>query len=138
MPLTNYNAGYQLYQVDASTFSVTGIQTYFANISNAYSWTQPVWEFGYDARDVYASAASSGNSSSWPASSPLNATFWHAVTEAMLKNQTLVELYNLYETKSSVKTQNCTTAACRKQKVCYMRSGSAALSRACGTSNGPR
>lgn len=134
-PLTGNNAGYQLYQVDASTFSVTGIQTYFANVSEANTWTTPEWQFEYDARSTYGGASTNG--SSWPDDAPLNATFWHGVTESMLSNQTLVELYNLYETKSSVVTKNCSSAACARQKVCYIRSGSAALGLACGSGHGP-
>lgn len=133
-PLTGLNAGYQLYQVDASTFSVTGIQTYFANMSESNTWTAPVWQYEYDARSTYTPAVLNG---SWPTTAPLNATFWNYVTESMLTNQTLVELYNLYETKSSVTTKNCTSAACAEQKVCYIRSGSAALGMACGKGHGP-
>jgi sphingomyelin phosphodiesterase len=142
-PLTGLNAGYQLYQVDASTFQVTGIQTYFANISESLTWTDPTseWRFEYDARDAYGAAAAAGLNSSahstWPSGAPLNATFWHGVTETMLKNQTVVEMYNLYETKSSVTTKNCTSAACAKQKVCYLRSGSGTLGRDCGSKHGP-
>lgn len=135
-PLTGNNAGYQLYQVDAATFSVTGIQTYFANVSEANTWTTPEWKFEYDARTAYAPAAA-GNGSQWPASAPLNATFWDGVARSMLTNQTLVEMYNLYETKSSVVTKNCSTSACAKQKACYIRSGSAQLGRMCGESSGP-
>ena len=134
-PLTGLNAGYQLYQVDSSTFEVTGIQTYFANVSESLTWTTPEWKFEYDARQAYGAAATNG--SSWPSAAPLNATFWHGVTESMLQNQTLVELYNLYETKSSVVTENCTTKACAQQKVCYIRSGSGTLGRNCGDDNGP-
>ncbi|OAP62323.1 sphingomyelin phosphodiesterase [Fonsecaea erecta] len=137
-PLTGNNAGYQLYQVDASTFSITGIQTYFANVSEANSWTTPEWRFEYDARATYAVAAAHNSSSGhWPTSAPLNATFWDGVTKSMLTNQTLVELYNLLETKSSVVTEKCSTAACAKQKVCYIRSGSATLGLACGDRSGP-
>ena len=133
-PLTGNNAGYQLYQVDAKTFSVTGIQTYFANVSEANSWTAPVWQFEYDALSTYGPAYPKG---AWPKGAPLNATFWDGITTAMLSNQTLVEIYNLYETKSSAVTKKCSTAACGKQKVCYIRSGSAALGTACGSKNGP-
>ena len=134
-PLTGLNAGYQLYQIDSKTFEVTGIQTYFANVSESLTWTTPEWKFEYDARDTYEAAASNG--SVWPSTAPLNATFWHGVTESMLQNQTLVELYNLYETKSSVVTESCSTKACAKQKVCYIRSGSGALGLACGSDAGP-
>ena len=130
-PLTGNNAGYQLYQVDDCTFEVTGIQTYFANVSEANSWTTPVWKFEYDARSVY------NVNKTWPASAPLNASFWDAVTYSMLSNQSLVETYNFYETKSSVVTKNCTSTACGRQKVCYIRSGSGALGYACPYKQGP-
>jgi sphingomyelin phosphodiesterase len=131
-PLTGNNAGYQLYQVDSKTFSVTGVQTYFANVSESLTWTKPVWQFEYDARDVYGPAVKG-----WPRTSPLNATFWDDVTKTMLKNNTYVETYNLLETKSSVVTENCSTTACAAQKVCYIRSGSAALGLACPYKDGP-
>jgi sphingomyelin phosphodiesterase len=73
----------------------------------------------------------------WPSHAPLNATFWDGITTAMLSNQSLVEMYNLFETKSSVVTMNCSTKACAKQKVCYIRSGSSALGRACPHGDGP-
>lgn len=133
-PLTGYNAGYQLYQVDAKTFSVTGVQTYFANMSEANEWTTPVWQFEYDARSAYAPSYREGQ---WPSNAPLNATFWDGIATAMLSNQSLVEMYNLYETKSSILTKNCSTQACAEQKVCYIRSGSAALGLACPHGNGP-
>ena len=132
-PLTGNNAGYQFYQVDAKTFSVTGIQTYIANVSESLTWTTPVWQFEYDARTAYSPAWNG----TWPASAPLNATYWDGVTTAMLSNQSLVEMYNLYETKSAVDTENCTSKACAQQKVCYIRSGSAALGNACPQDSGP-
>ena len=129
-PLNGLNAGWQLYQVDAKTFEVMGIQTYFANISDANSWTGPVWKFEYDSRTAY-------DDGSWPKTAPLNATFWDGVAQRMLKNQTLVEQYNLFETKSSAVTKNCTSAACGQQKVCYIRSGSSALGNLCPQKQGP-
>lgn len=131
-PLTGYNAGYQLLQVDSKTFSVMGIQTYFANMSDSLTWTTPEWQFEYDARRTY-----DVGDIDWPETAPLNATFYDKVTQVMLRNQSLVETYNLYETKSSVMTEDCKSAACAKQKVCYIRSGSAALGLACGDEDGP-
>ena len=127
VPLTNLNAGYTLYQVDSSTFEITGMQTYFANMSNSLSWTTPVWEIEYDARKAYGPALST----EWPDSAPLNATFWHTVTENMLRNTSLVEMYSAFETKSSVMTPKCDTLDCAKRKVCYIRSGSGWLSSRC-------
>ena len=130
-PLTGNNAGYQLYQADAKTFEITGVQTYFANVSESLTWESPVWEFEYDARSTY------NVNGTWPATSPLNATFWNDVTFSMLSNTSLVETYNLLETKSSVVTKNCSSKACAEQKVCYIRSGSGALGYACPYKNGP-
>ena len=127
VPLTNLNAGYTMYQVDASTFEITGSQVYFANISNSLIWTTPEWEFEYDARAAYTPVISGG----WPLTAPLNATFWHKVTEAMLENTSVAQMYSTYETKSSVVTPACDTADCARRKVCYIRSGSATLGRAC-------
>jgi hypothetical protein len=61
----------------------------------------------------------------------LNATFWHGVTVAMESNRTLVSQFNTYQGKMSVRSPNCTSVACAEAKICYMRSGSAALGRAC-------
>lgn len=130
-PLTGLNAGYQVLQVDSKTFEVMGTQTYFANISESLTWKTPVWQFEYDARTVY------NVNGTWPETSPLNATFYNNLANAMLTNQTLVEQYNKFETKSSVTTKNCTSAACARQKVCYIKSGSAALGYNCPYGNGP-
>ncbi|KAI9834412.1 MAG: hypothetical protein M1819_003023 [Sarea resinae] len=130
-PLTGNNAGWQLYTIDSKTFEVVDIQTYFANVSASNTWTTPVWEFEYDTRSVY------DPTSAWPATAPLNATFWHQVTEKMLSNMSLVEQYNFLETKSSAVTKNCSSQACAAQKVCNIRSGSAALGALCGSKNGP-
>jgi hypothetical protein len=130
-PLTGNNAGWRMYQVDSITFEVVGIQTYFANVSESLMWTTPEWRLEYDTRTVY------DPNNTWPSSAPLNGTFWHKVTNDMLRNQSLVEQYNFLETKSSVMTKNCSTMACAKQKVCFIRSGSSALGYSCGSTNGP-
>ncbi|KAL2044092.1 hypothetical protein ABVK25_012485 [Lepraria finkii] len=131
IPLTGNNAGYQLYRVDSRTFEVMGIQTYFANVSESLTWISPFWEFEYDSRFRY------NVNSTWPATSPLNVAFWNDVTYSMLSNQSLVETYNLLETKSSVVTKNCSTEACGAQKVCYIRSRSGGQGYACPYKDGP-
>lgn len=125
-PLTNYNAGWQRYQVDAETFGVLNLQTYISNISNSASFDpEPEWEFEYDARETY------DPEDNWPATAPLNATFWHGVTEQMLENVPLTTTYTLFESKSSVKTTLCTDTTCAKKKVCAIRSASGALVATC-------
>ncbi|KAK4937114.1 hypothetical protein LTR10_022166 [Elasticomyces elasticus] len=149
-PLTGLNSGYRVYQVDAKTFSVMGAQTYIANISNSLTWKKPVWEFEYDTRNAYADDADEGEAGaegdanaatrvSWPSTSPLNATFWHRVTEKMLSQSnsdsdahSLLDLYNTYESKSSsAKTRRGAGDLTSVQKVCFIRAGSWALGREC-------
>lgn len=152
-----------------------GAQTYFANISNTLAWTRPVWEFEYDSRQAYAAKAdvqsevrhegdadtninTNSNSNTnpkppnpngvpWPASSPLNATFWHLVTEKMLSDATaaasespsssqhpspLLHLYNTYESKSSsAQIRRGGDETTPEQKVCFIRAGSGALGTRC-------
>jgi len=92
-PHTGYNAGWRMYQVDTSTFSVVNHQTYYANVSESNTWTTPEWNFEYDARAAYDPL------NKWGADNPLNATFWNEVTANMLTNISLVEIYNFLETK---------------------------------------
>ena len=92
-PLTGYNAGWRMYQVDAKTFSVVNFQTYYANVSESNLWTTPEWRFEYDARAIYDPA------NNWGKNYPLNGTFWNEVTAGMLTNVSLLETYNLFETK---------------------------------------
>ena len=105
VPITNNNAGWRIYQVDAKTFSVLGHQTYFANISESHYWSTPVWNFEYDARTIYDPLQK------WGVNDPLNATFWHGVSGEMLNNGSLVSLYNFLETK--VTPPPCGIISCR-------------------------
>jgi hypothetical protein len=126
-PLTNLNSGFRLYEVDTGDFNIYEAYTFWSNVSAYPSLASsgPTYAFEYSTRDTY------GPGSGWPANAPLNATFWHKVTEAMEKNITLVSLHNSYQGKLSVKSPNCTSSACQKAKVCYMRSGSVALGSQC-------
>ncbi|KAJ9608347.1 hypothetical protein H2200_007335 [Cladophialophora chaetospira] len=158
-PFTGLNSGYRVYQVDSKTFSVMGAQTYFANISNSLTWTKPVWEFEYDTREAYSipvdvqqtpnederdeDDTKHGLGIPWPSSSPLNATFWHLVTEKMLNDSDfsatpptkspLLQLYELYEAKSSTESELQVSGGSQspEQKVCFLRAGSGYLGRHC-------
>ena len=128
-PLTNLNSGFRMYEVDTGSWDVYESHTYYSNVSTYQamnsSATGPVWKYEYSARDTY------GPQANWSRSDPLNATFWHRVTEAMERNNTLVSVFNTLEGKMSVKSPNCTNAACANAKICYMRSGSVPLGRQC-------
>lgn len=134
-PLTNYNSGFRVYEVDTGDFNVYEAYTFYADVQSFVALdpatSGPTFQFEYSTRETY------GPSAGWPANAPLNATFWHKVTEAMAAQVAngsapiLAETFNLYSTKSSVKTVPCNTNACAEQLVCRIRSGSAALSREC-------
>lgn len=129
-PLTNLNSGFRMYEVDTGSFDIYEAYTWYADVSSFDGLTNasahgPTFKFEYSTRDTYGSAAG------WDADAPLNATFWHAVTEAMEKDHSLVSTFNTYEGKSSVMSPNCTNDACAEAKICYIRSGSTALGRAC-------
>lgn len=126
-PLTNLNSGFRLYEVDTGSFDVYESYTFYADVSSFRaintSDSGPTYQFEYSTRAAY--------NVGWPAESPLNATYWHAVTVAMESNRSLVETFNKYQGKSSILSPNCSSNACAQAKVCYMRSGSAPLGKQC-------
>ena len=126
-PLTNLNSGFRMYEVDTGSFDVYDAYTWYSDVSSFpdlnTSSTGPTYRFEYSTREAYEIG--------WPDDAPLNATYWHAVTEAMEKDIGLVSKFNTFEGKSSVMTPNCTNEACAQAKICYMRSGSAPLGRQC-------
>lgn len=126
-PLTNLNSGFRMYEVDTGSFEIYEAYTWYSNVSSfpALNGTTkgPVYQFEYSTREAY--------NIGWPESSPLDAKYWHAVTESMAKDLTLVEKFNGFQGKMSVKTPNCTSQACANAKICYMRSGSGPLGKQC-------
>ena len=129
-PLTsqfNVNAGYRMYEVDTGDFSIYNAYTYYSDVSTFAridaAQTGPVFKFEYSAREAYPIG--------WPDDAPLNATYWHMVTEAMENDHSLVSKFNTFQGRSSIESPNCTSNACAQAKVCYMRSGSVALGRQC-------
>lgn len=126
-PLTNLNSGFRMYEVDTGSFEIYEAYTWISDVSSYsdlnVSATGPVFELEYSTRDAY--------NIGWPSSSALNAQYWHTVTEAMETDRSLVERFNTYQGKSSIRTPNCTNDACAEAKICYMRSGSAPLGKQC-------
>jgi len=126
-PLTNLNSGYRMYEVDTGDFNVYDAYTYYADVNSFQSInasrTGPVFHLEYSTRKAYPIG--------WPENAPLNATYWHRVTEAMAANHSLIVQFNTFEGKTSIKSPNCTNDACAEAKVCYMRSGNVALGSSC-------
>ncbi|EJU00868.1 hypothetical protein DACRYDRAFT_116765 [Dacryopinax primogenitus] len=129
-PLTNLNSGFRMYEIDAVTFDILDAHTWYTNISATASLDNqtahgPKFVYEYSTRQAY------GKSISWPASAPLNATWWHKVTEEFEQNPALIQQFTTYQGKTSVLSPNCTSAACVAAKICYMRSGSGPIGKTC-------
>ncbi|TFK56761.1 sphingomyelin phosphodiesterase [Heliocybe sulcata] len=124
-PLTNLNSGFRVYEVDSGTFDILDAHTYWADVNSFPDLDNqteygPAYRYEYNTREAY------GGNITWGSSDPLNATWWHLVTEAMEADPSLVSTFNTYEGKSSVRTASC-TGECAAAKICYIRSGSASL-----------
>ncbi|KZO98290.1 Metallo-dependent phosphatase [Calocera viscosa TUFC12733] len=129
-PLTNLNSGFRAYDIDPVTFNILDSYTWFSNVTAAPALDNQTsygatYTFEYSAREAY------GANISWPVSAPLNATWWHLVTEQWEINPSLVEKFTIYEGKSSTYTTNCTSTACIESKICYARSASVPLAGLC-------
>lgn len=112
-------------QVDTGSWDIMEAYTFYADVSSFPDLTTvgPTFQFEYNTRDTY------GPSMAWPSSAPLNATFWHLVSEQIEKNTTLASIQNSMQGKMSIESPNCTNTACASAKACYMRSASVALAK---------
>ncbi|KAG7099737.1 hypothetical protein E1B28_001552 [Marasmius oreades] len=122
-PITGLNSGFRVYEVDSETFDVLDAYTWSSDVSeypelDSQIERGPVYTYEYSTREAYGKTISD-----WGPNDPLNATWWHLVTEAMEANHTLVQTFTTFQGKSSARTPNCTTDDCVAAKICYMRSG---------------
>jgi sphingomyelin phosphodiesterase len=125
-PLTNLNSGFRVYEVDSATFDIMDAHTWRSDVHSfpgldGQTSSGPSYVYEYDTRSTYGTGITG-----WGSSDPLNATWWHLVTEQMEANPNLVTTFNEYQGKQSVLTPNC-TGDCITARICYMRSGSASL-----------
>ncbi|KAH9858229.1 sphingomyelin phosphodiesterase [Lenzites betulinus] len=129
-PLTNLNSGFRVYEVDSATFEIVDAHTWKSDV-NAFAQLDagarpahgPTYEYEYSTRDAYGAAVAG-----WGVDDPLNATWWHRVTEGMEANSSLVTMFNTFQGKSSVRSPPC-TGDCIAAKICYIRSGSVPIAK---------
>ncbi|KAJ4472551.1 Metallo-dependent phosphatase [Lentinula edodes] len=125
-PLTNVNSGFRVYEVDSATFEIMDAFTWKSDVNvfpelDSQLEFGPTYAFEYSTREAYGQ-----NITGWTDSDPLNATWWHLVTEAMEADNSLVTTFNNFQGKESVKSPAC-TGDCITAKICYIRSGSAPI-----------
>ncbi|KAI6108786.1 sphingomyelin phosphodiesterase [Pisolithus croceorrhizus] len=124
-PLTNLNSGFRMYEVDSVVFFIQPRCSWISRVDEFPSLDNqtnvgPTYFLEYSAREAY------GGNITWGMNDPLNATWWHLVTEQMETNITLSQTFRKYQSKSSVKAIPC-NETCLTASICYMRSGSASL-----------
>ncbi|KAI0756580.1 sphingomyelin phosphodiesterase [Daedaleopsis nitida] len=127
-PLTNLNSGFRVYEVDSGTFEILDAHTWKSDVNafpqlDAQTRFGPTYEYEYSTRGAYGATIVG-----WGPDDPLNATWWHHVTEAMEANTTLVSVFNTFQGKTSARTKPC-TGQCATAKICYIRSGSAPIAK---------
>lgn len=128
-PGAGRNSAWRFYEVDTGDFNIYDAYTFITDVEKFEKMdvtkSGPVWELEYSTCDAY------GDGIKWPQDAPLNATFWHQVTEAMKTNLTMVRDFNLYQSGSSPLQPTCASTNCAKKLICEIRSGSVALGKAC-------
>ncbi|KAG6919046.1 hypothetical protein DXG01_009756 [Tephrocybe rancida] len=80
-PITNLNSGFRVYEVDSATFEVMDAHTWKSDVSSypnldGQTAFGPVYSYEYNTRQAYGKTITT-----WSDNDPLNATWWHHVTE---------------------------------------------------------
>ncbi|KAI0702327.1 sphingomyelin phosphodiesterase [Cytidiella melzeri] len=112
---TSGNPAFKLYDVDPDTFEVMDMKVYFANISDPNFHISPTWELYYSARESYGSMLDPKPT----LTEPLDASFWHRVTEVFEANDTAFQLWNTRISRGGA-ISPC-TGDCVSVTICDMR-----------------
>ena len=114
-PWVENNPAWRYYEVDTDTFQIMDSLNYYTQLNKTFtSSDEPVWEFEYSARDVYEI--------DWPASSPLNATYWHLVYDKMRTNATTLQNYEGLSKRFSPYVKDCSEGDVCSWDICYVSS----------------
>ncbi|KAF4573281.1 hypothetical protein EYR36_007792 [Pleurotus pulmonarius] len=94
-PGTNMNSGFRVYEVDSATFEVLDAHTWRSDVStfpglDSQLELGPTYAYEYNTRETYGKTIQD-----WGANDPLNATWWHRVTEAMEADNSLVARFEV-------------------------------------------
>ncbi len=114
-PWVENNPAWRYYEIDTDTFQVMNSYNYYTKLNETFTnEDEPVWEFEYAARDAYEIE--------WPETSPLNATYWHRVYEAMSSNVTIMQQYEGNAKRWSPYTPDCFSTKLCTWNMCYVSS----------------
>ena len=147
-PLTNMNPGIRVLHVDPVTFEIMDYDQYYTPLQNVQNATEThtglVWHHLYSARAAYGDFRASQAQGTyaapvrlddglWPQSAPLNASFWAAITDEILARPSLAGQFQTFQGRNSPLSPPCYNVACARAKACFMRAGSFALGKSCGS-----
>ncbi|BGP20196.1 hypothetical protein JCM10213v2_008331 [Rhodosporidiobolus nylandii] len=114
---TSGNPVFRVYDVDPDTYEIMDFTPVYANKTSPTYQLSPNWQPYYSARQSYNSFLDPPV----PDAHPLNATFWHRVTEVFEKNETVFQLFNTRLSRGG-KIEDCSGPICRKNTICMLRS----------------
>ncbi|KAF7325782.1 Sphingomyelin phosphodiesterase [Mycena kentingensis (nom. inval.)] len=113
------NPAFKVYDVDSDTYEIMDSKVYIADMASPKYQIEPEWNLYYSARKEYGHLVSP----TLAQDSPLDAKFWHAVTEAFEKNETAFGRYNELMTRGA-HVREC-KGECKKEAICQMRAARA-------------
>ncbi|EKM49763.1 uncharacterized protein PHACADRAFT_106798 [Phanerochaete carnosa HHB-10118-sp] len=113
---TSGNPAFKIYDVDPDTFEIMDARVYITNISAPnFQSSPPQWEFYYSARATYGPLVTPP----LPADAPLDAAFWHNLTEVFAVNGTAFQMFNTFISRGG-DVQACDDS-CKAATICDMR-----------------
>jgi len=115
-PFVGNNPSWKYYVVDKKTFSIMDAHNMYAKLDSTYSnnGEEPKWLYEYSARSAY--------NITWPLTSPLNATYWHHVAQAINYSVVARQTYNNYAGRLSPSTPNCAKSNSCTSDYCFVSS----------------
>ncbi|KAG7911774.1 hypothetical protein KL906_001095 [Ogataea polymorpha] len=108
------NPSFRFLEVDSKTFSVMNAYTYYFNLNETFTnnGTEPEWRLEYDARSAYGV--------NWPQFAPLNATYWHEVSQKIGSSSSSLQQYENFATRYSPYTYKCSESDNCDTFYCYV------------------
>lgn len=117
---TSGEPSFRVYDVDPETFAVIDAHTYIADMdAPGFQKNGPVWKEYYSAKDVYGHVTSPQLIDS---SAELSPSFWHNVTVALEKDETLFDQYMSRKSRGWKEGGKC-RGECMKEEICNLRAG---------------
>lgn len=91
-PLGPANPSWKYYEVEDKSFNIINAYNYYTPLNETWvgGSAEPAWMYEYSPRDAYDPEGQ------WPASAPLNATFWDEFVMTRLANKLDVDFNQLY------------------------------------------